>query len=279
MRLVHALLFTSAIGCAGARTEDVNRPRSAAEVIPAPSTPRPTEPLNRPTEPLSRPVEPLNRPAEPLNRPVESRNRPAKVPSIDWIAGPGAVLMRTEVTVAQYRACVAQGACEIELTFAGCNFKVPGAAEHPINCISWSAARTFCAWVGGRLPTGPEWDAAATNGWTTKFPWGYEKPTAQHGHFMEYLFVTPYEPVKETAATRTTPVGGHPAGATKAGLQDMAGGVWEWTESESLGDKELRGGNGGEPDRYGAISFIGRSGPTVWKNNVGFRCAQAGFAP
>lgn len=96
---------------------------------------------------------------------------------------------------------------------------------------------------------------------------------------MEFLFVQPYEPVKETPATRTTPVGAHPMGATRAGLQDMAGSVWEWTESESFGDKELRGGDGGEPDRYGSVSFIARSGPTAWRNNLGVRCAQAEPAP
>lgn len=201
------------------------------------------------------------------------------LPGVDWVLGPGVALMRTEVTVAQYRTCVARRACEEPSTFPGCNWKVAGAATHPVNCVSWDQARTFCAWIGGRLPTGPEWDAAATNGWKTKFPWGYEKPTAQHGHFMEFLLVQPYEPVKETPATRTVPVGTHPAGATKVGLQDMVGGVWEWTESESFGDKELRGGNGGEPDRYGAISFIGRSGPTAWHNHIGFRCAQAEPAP
>lgn len=55
----------------------------------------------------------------------------------------------------------------------------------------------------------------------------------------------------------------------------LAGGVWEWTSSESYGDKELRGGNGGEPDRYGAVSFVGRSGPTNASNHIGFRCAKA----
>lgn len=129
------------------------------------------------------------------------------------------------------------------------------------------------------MPTGEEWDTAATNGRNTKFPWSDEKPTARHGHFMDYLNVQPYEPVKETPATKTVPVGSHDAGATSVGLQDMAGGVWEWTASESYGEKELRGGNGGEPDRYASVSFVSRSGPTRASNHIGFRCAKEEPSP
>jgi len=238
MQTAHALVLSSLAGCAAGKNEDFRDPPPAPQVTQVSATHRSSTQL-----------------------------------SIDWVTGPGAVLMRTEVTHAQYAACVTRGACEAPSTFPGCNWEVLGTAEHPVNCVSWSAARAFCAWVGGRLPTGSEWDAAATNGSQTNFPWGDEKPTAERGHFMTFLLVTPYEPVRETPATRTTPAGSHPAGATKAGLQDMAGGVWEWTESESFGDKELRGGSG-EADKYGSISFVGRSGPTAWENLMGFRCAQ-----
>lgn len=79
---------------------------------------------------------------------------------------------RIEVTVAQYQSCVEAGKCSLpEMTggsFTGeisavCNFGVDGREQHPVNCVSWAQATTYCAQMipGGRLPTEAQWERAA----------------------------------------------------------------------------------------------------------------------
>jgi formylglycine-generating enzyme required for sulfatase activity len=44
--------------------------------------------------------------------------------------------------------------------------------DHPVTQISGADAAAYCAWLGGRLPTLPEWEIAARAGKTTRYPWG-----------------------------------------------------------------------------------------------------------
>src|SRR5262249_22450849 len=72
-------------------------------------------------------------------------------------------LDRTEVTNRAYQMCVATGSCRPPN--ADRNHFAPDAAfrraDQPVSSISWDDARTFCAFVGKRLPTEAEFERAA----------------------------------------------------------------------------------------------------------------------
>ena len=132
-------------------------------------------------------------------------------------------MMKAEVTVGQYRACVREGKCTKPDTGGYCNWDKDGRSRHPVNCIDWNQARSFCRWAGGRLPSEAEWEYVARSaGRAWKYPWGKESATClrsvmNHGGWG-------------CGMKRTWPVCSKTVGNTAQGLCDMAGNVWEWTE-------------------------------------------------
>lgn len=94
---------------------------------------------------------------------------------------------RFEVTVAQYQACVDSGNCPAPAgSDADCNWGKPAKAGHPITCVSWAQAVGYCQYVGKRLPTEAEWEAAARGTCSLytscasqlpQYPWGNDTPT------------------------------------------------------------------------------------------------------
>ena len=189
---------------------------------------------------------------------------------------------RTEVTVAQYAACAQAGACKTaraEVEWAGvtaadqelygdmCNANRPDRQDHPINCIDWNAADTFCRWAAKRLPTEEEWEYAACGG-----ECGESVKGAQPRFFMG----SHHWPL-------TGPVAKGPPGAF--GLYDMAGSVWEWTASAycpydhpACGDprRVVRGGSWSIVDNtFVRLTDRSPSAPSTRNTSIGFRCVRA----
>jgi formylglycine-generating enzyme required for sulfatase activity len=72
----------------------------------------------------------------------------------------------TEVTVAAYEACVDAGSCStLDLNeYDPCNWGKSDRGNHPINCVDWEQATSFCRWANKRLPTEEEWEYGALQG-------------------------------------------------------------------------------------------------------------------
>jgi formylglycine-generating enzyme required for sulfatase activity len=105
-------------------------------------------------------------------------------------------------------------------------------ADHPATDVTYEDAEAFCAWAGGRLPTGDEWEAAARGPDARPWPWGET-----------------FDPERcacaEAAAGWTAPVRAHPDGAAPCGAQQLAGNVWEWVSDppDEDGWRTVRGGS------------------------------------
>jgi formylglycine-generating enzyme required for sulfatase activity len=149
-------------------------------------------------------------------RPGDAACEAAESPRHHVCLGPFA-LDRAEVTVEAYQRCVAAGACPARGRGPSCNAPGPERALHPANCVPWTAARDYCAWAGGRLPTEAEWERAAGGAEGRLYPWGSQAPDARlavaHAHDVP---------------PGTAPVCSRPAGRTPEGLCDLAGNVFEW---------------------------------------------------
>jgi formylglycine-generating enzyme len=179
----------------------------------------------------------------------------------------------TEVTVAQYRACVSAGECSPPMVAQYCNFSQEGRDGHPINCVDWRQGRAFCTWSGKRLPTEAEWEYAARGADGRTYPWGNAAPGAQ-------LCWN-----REKGGLGTCLVGSHPGGDSPFGVKDMAGNVWEWTSTEycdsyapeALCDRKnvvYRGGSWRDAVASDVrIAFRDVAARPAVQPNLGFRCA------
>jgi len=212
-------------------------------------------------------------------------------------------LDKTEVTVADYAACVRKGKCSEPEAYRGergnfricCNWHHPeGRQQHPINCVDFAQATAFCAWVGKRLPTEEEWEYAARGGALgRKYPWGNTEPDPSRLNACgsecppnliakRFYATAPMYPEKDPWP-ETAPVGSFPHGASKDGVLDLAGNVWEWTASfyatydgrNRENKRVLRGGSwgGGDP-RTERTSNRFRLEENARAQFLGFRCAQ-----
>ena len=130
----------------------------------------------------------------------------------------GFALDVTEVSVASYLACVSAGRCKPSGKAPGCNANERDRGNHPINCVGYEDARSYCEWVDKRLPTENEWERAARGKSGRRYPWGDAPPADQ----LCWRRDGKSEP-------GTCPIGSHAPGKSPDGLMDMAGNVWEWT--------------------------------------------------
>lgn len=143
-----------------------------------------------------------------------------------------------EVTVERYEACVQAGFCnpgwgaqqglEVPPAFQThvnhypdhCLNRGERCPTCPVNCRSHQQARDYCAWIGRRLCTEAEWERAAGGPGPTKrpYPWGRAAIDRSRAN------------VAWLGPGHVLPVDSHPAGASKEGVRNLAGNVFEWVE-------------------------------------------------
>ncbi len=107
--------------------------------------------------------------------------------------------------------------------------------NQPVVTVSFWEAEAFATWVGGRLPTERQWEAAARGPDGLVYPWGDEW---QDGNCNTW----------EMKLHRTSPVGLFPRSSSiPFGLDDVVGNVWEWCASPWSSDdpvgRVVRGGS------------------------------------
>ncbi|MFD4480390.1 formylglycine-generating enzyme family protein [Streptomyces sp. NPDC058471] len=131
---------------------------------------------------------------------------------------------------------------------------VTGLAQHDVAALARA--------MGGRLPRSVEWEWAASGPVCRTYPWGDEEPTLDRAN----LRGGPGGP---------TPVGTYPDGATPDGLLDLAGNVWEWTSSPTLGNGFiLRGASHDSPALYAKSTFLNAAPAELESDGIGFRVVR-----
>ena len=177
---------------------------------------------------------------------------------------------RDEVSVMDYRACVASGACTLDALVAGDERYIRG--EWPMVNVTWEEAQAYCQARGGRLPTEAEWERAALGDVPgPDWPWGeLEQPKDfNHGQpraiaMREIERQTSLIPIKffgdpddSDGSELLAPAGTYPWGESPFGTRDQAGNVAEWTADAYFHDDLHRGYEGlplVNPVREGALT-------------------------
>lgn len=165
---------------------------------------------------------------------------------------PGFFVGTFEVTWAQYLAFTqATSRRPPARTIDGFAAPFRAGEDHPVFNVSWDEAWAYCKWAGLELPTEQEWERAARGTGGRTYPWGDRFPPPQptcnvadeSARGMVEASWGRWEEDYRDGHFFPAPVGNFRAGISPAGCHDMAGNVWEWTQSRVEGGQRIcRGG-------------------------------------
>jgi formylglycine-generating enzyme required for sulfatase activity len=191
---------------------------------------------------------------------------------------------QTEVTQAQYKACVDAHVCR---TPSG-DWRPAARPSHPVAGVSWDDAVAYCGFAGGQLPTEAQWEYAARGTDERVYPWGNEKPSCARTNFNSCAGGT--RPVMSYRHDERPELGDR----SFFGIFDMGGNVAEWVSDvydssyyktapekdppgpEKAGSSHVvRGGSWQDAAPYLRAALRGKSLQSNRLPDIGFRCARA----
>ena len=267
-----ALVLLVALGTASCRSRGVEESTTVAME-------RAEPPANPPLAPAPSELPPLVRKeiaAAPVTAPPPA---PAPAPTapdagLRFVHLPhsAASIAATEVTVAQFRACVTAGVCQAD-TFRACNYDAEGKDAHPMNCVDYHGAEQMCGFAGARVCTEPEWLEACGGFERRPFPYGDTFDLAACNSQSKEMVVP-------DRARGTVPVGSLPGcEGGLVGLFDMAGNVAEWVGGCKGTYCKFRGAGyfGNDPvDRFAACRGVCAGNQVDFRSpTIGIRCCRA----
>ena len=193
-----------------------------------------------------------------------------------------------EVSVGEYAACVKAGACTAidNPTDKVCTTS-RGDPSLPVDCVSQLQAKSYCQWMGKRLPTEAEWEKAARG--TDRRPYAWGKSPIPSCKTLGIWGIRTACPI---ATPR--PRGTYALDRSPYGVRDMTGGVAEMVSDNynthyydvspaknPTGPDKLkfhivfRGGRYGDPTVKNFTTYARFSqNPKAAVGSIGFRCAK-----
>ena len=154
------------------------------------------------------------------------QGRPVAAPFVMITIKRGLAVMRHQVTAAEYRRCVEARACSMADPDAA-------ASDRPVVKVSWRDAHAYASWLSRetrtylRLPTDEEWAYAAAGRFNDD-----TLPDSLDGSDPSQRALATYDrnASREGSIDKAPrPIGSF--GVNENGLLDMAGNVWEWTDT------------------------------------------------
>jgi formylglycine-generating enzyme required for sulfatase activity len=162
----------------------------------------------------------------------------------------------------------------------------------PVVGINWFEAEAYCRWLSTknkgvfRLPSEGEWEYASCGSNGFEYPWGGGfKPSMANTAESWWVEEIPFnirqwlyaDSISRKNAS-TTIVGQFPESNTLTGICDMAGNVWEWTDTwfdESRTNRVTRGGSWIGKSSYARCKYRGQNAPLNYANYLGFRVVRS----